>query len=304
MHIANASEELRQEFNYMNTIHATPKQYGLKVRSHPVMIITSQLKMASGTKMQLSYSSDISETVIFDKAKAVKQKNINAVKGLISNIGLDSFSLIKNNLAWKNVSSQSILDFLAAYHTHEAARRVDTKLLAQYIQKRVSENELTNWTVVIASIGITPENDMSKFFSNLNIGASYRQDIEKANKEKRYTIKRLVDPSHEYLDLDPHEIEKALSLTTQYWEESRRKNKSETPPTNPGGRAIRQCRKATNGLLVIYPLIDDKNVSIRDDSYLPYVGFSISFPKSNSTQDSITYVVTNIFAKYGDLGDY
>ena len=43
-HIADASEELRGEFELMANSGSTPKEFGLKVRSHPTMMVTSAVK--------------------------------------------------------------------------------------------------------------------------------------------------------------------------------------------------------------------------------------------------------------------
>jgi len=44
-HIADASEELREEFDFMAKASLTPEQYGLKVKSHEILTVTSPLKM-------------------------------------------------------------------------------------------------------------------------------------------------------------------------------------------------------------------------------------------------------------------
>ena len=54
-HIADASEELRGEFEHMANSGATPKEFGLKVRSHPTMMVTSAVKMAHGTLLRISF---------------------------------------------------------------------------------------------------------------------------------------------------------------------------------------------------------------------------------------------------------
>ena len=51
-HIANASEELREEFEAMAESGATPRNYGLRVQSHPVLMVTSPLKMRSARNLQ------------------------------------------------------------------------------------------------------------------------------------------------------------------------------------------------------------------------------------------------------------
>jgi hypothetical protein len=43
-HIADASEELREEFDFMAKAKLTPEQYGLKVMSHEILTVTSPLR--------------------------------------------------------------------------------------------------------------------------------------------------------------------------------------------------------------------------------------------------------------------
>lgn len=252
-HIAIASEELRQEFNYMNTIKATPVMYGLKVRSHPAMMITSQVKMRSGTKMKLSYAGDISETTILYRDSNVISRNLEAAKSLIESIGLDKKVIKKSCYVWSGVKSDLIINFLAQYQTHPDARRANTKLLSDYITLQVNQNELTDWTVVLASIQKnsaqksadgkkTVTNDVSRFFWGLDVGSIYRDDVEEIDKKNRYTIKRIVDPSHEYLDLNDDELAKAKEITVNLWQVSTRKNKSLEPPVAPGGKGTREVR--------------------------------------------------------------
>ena len=67
-HIADASEELREEFDTMVMSGATPEQYGLKVESHPVLVVTSPLKMRSAQTLRLSYSGSFVQTISFDQS--------------------------------------------------------------------------------------------------------------------------------------------------------------------------------------------------------------------------------------------
>lgn len=304
-HIAIASEELRQEFNYMNTIKATPIMYGLKVRSHPAMMITSQVKMRSGTRMKLSYAGDISETTIFYKDPNVVSRNLESVKSLIEKIGVNKGVSKKSCYLWSGVKSDQIINFLSQYQTHPDARRANTKFLSDYIALQVNQNELTDWTVVLASIQINNKqksadgkklvtNDVSDYFWGLNIGSIYRDDVEESDKKNRYTIKRLVDPSHEYLDLDDREIELAKEITVNLWKISTRKNKSEDPPSSPGGKGTREVRDKSKGLLVIYPLTDIEGSSSSKSSK-PVMGIALSFPDSDTAKE-ITYVVNNVYA--------
>jgi hypothetical protein len=55
-HITEASEELRLEFDHMAAVGGTPRDYGLKVKSHPVLMVTSAVKMRTGTELSLPVS--------------------------------------------------------------------------------------------------------------------------------------------------------------------------------------------------------------------------------------------------------
>ncbi|MCW1777260.1 Z1 domain-containing protein [Pantoea ananatis] len=55
-HIAEASEELREEFDFMAKAKLTPEQYGLKVMSHEILTVTSPLKMRNAETLSLTYS--------------------------------------------------------------------------------------------------------------------------------------------------------------------------------------------------------------------------------------------------------
>ena len=71
-HITMATEELRQEFNLMADRGMSPSDFGLRVRSHPAgLVITATNKMRNGTRMTVSYSADISETISFDRGWGV-----------------------------------------------------------------------------------------------------------------------------------------------------------------------------------------------------------------------------------------
>ena len=298
-HIAVASEELRKEFDYMENIGANPKQYGLKVRSHPVMLVTSAMKMRSGTEMKLSYSGDISETVIFNKDSKIINSNYKATSDLISALKVKSYKKISSSYLWSGIEVEFILSFLRNYKTHDDARRADTKLLTSYIEKQLPQGELVNWSVLLASTIPSSANEFKNCFGDLVVGGINRGDVEVRSKENRYTIKRLVDPAHEYTDLSEVQMKMALAQTVDYWAASKRKNKSENPPIAPGGIAVRNARAKSDGLLILYPLLDQDNLNGSSNS-IPIMGFAISFPKSDTAKE-ISYTVNNVFQQGGEI---
>jgi hypothetical protein len=291
--IASATLEMKNTFDEMSSIGESPATFGLKIRSHPGLLVTSKLKMQAGTKMQISYSGDLNQTIMFYKDKNVNQSNLNAALELIEG-GEDGKDSYKNtdglSLLWEKFKSNDIIKFLSSYKTHEDAQRVNNSLLIQYIEKQVSKNELVNWSVLLASIKPNKDNnnDMSNFFWNLPIAGGERSDQTK-NDRNKYTIKVLVDPKHESLDLSEEKFNLALEKSLAVWEKLSEGNRSVKPPTSPYGRFVRECRGKENGLLILYPLS-------YDDSKIPVMGFAISFPSSN-TAETVEYVVSTIYKK-------
>lgn len=298
-HIAAASEELQLEFQHMVDVGGTPRDYGLKVRSHPAMLVTSAVKMRHGTEMQLSYSGDISETIIFKRDPKWLSTNLNALDTWLKSIG----SFIKGGskrggYTWR-VAATDVLELLSKYRTHEDARRVNTDLLTRYIKAQTAQNELVEWTVHLVSSSLSE--------SHLNIGgvdvglitrAPYPKDQARAD---RYTIRRLVSPSDELIDLMEPERKNALNKTIEKWQNDKRPSKSKEPPTIPGGKQIRHSRPKTRGMLLIYPL-DPKKADLPKDYPKAVIGIGFSFPKSDTAAE-ISYTVNNVFTSSGRLDE-
>ena len=83
-HIADASEELRQEFDLMAESGGTPRDYGLRVQSHPVLMVTSPLKMRTAHSMMLSFSGCILETIALYRDKGTLQRNLAATQAFLN----------------------------------------------------------------------------------------------------------------------------------------------------------------------------------------------------------------------------
>jgi hypothetical protein len=301
-HIATATEELRMEFDHMVNIGGTPKDYGLKVRSHPALLVTSAVKMKTGTTLSLSYAGDISETIIFDTADIILKRNLEATKNLFRNLPPPTTGARAGGYLWHhNVDSSNILEFLSQYVSHPEAIRADTQLLSRYINKQNAQNELTEWSVCLASSSLNDTEDLTSHFNGLSVGAIFRAQNNAIERNlKKYSIKRLVSPLDEGRDLDLEEYQVAMTKTIELWAESKRINKSPAPPEKPSGRGIRFSRPKKRGMLIIYPL-DPKEAGLTPS--IPVVGFAISFPNSDTAKE-ISYTVNNVFTRNGDYDEF
>lgn len=300
-HIAASTEELRLEFDHMVNVGASPREYGLRVRAHPALLVTSAVKMRSGTRMHLSYSGDISETVIFDTSLSVRQRNLKAVNDLLGRLPGANGKRAGGYL-WTGVKYTDILDFFGAYDSHRDSRRADVSLLSQYIQRQCGQGELVSWTVQLSSSGLADATRLDSHFGGLEIGGIFREPLENGDQDgKVLRIRRLVSPADEAQDLtDPGEKERALAETHRLWQQSLKKNKSDTAPDKPSGRGIRSARPKERGMLIIYPL--DYAATDSGDG-TPVIGIAVSFPQSDTARE-ITYTVNNVFAEAGDYDEF
>jgi hypothetical protein len=301
-HIADASEELRDEFDMMAESGATPSEYGLKVQSHPVLLVTSPLKMRTTKNLQLSFSGDSVETVSLYRSRDMQKRNLDAVNKLILAMGSPTEpdpirmrggvrSDWDGTHLWNNVSYDKILGFLQDYSTHPEARKVNSNLLTEFVQKMaVDAHELTSWTVVVLNGG---EGKRYEFAGGVVIKNMPERKPDPLIAD-RYSIGRLLSPRDEAIDLDDKAWTAALDITVRAKKPDPGRQKDgalPTIPTTPNGPAIRRVRgegvptegvaaAKERGLLLIYPL--DPDTAEAEDRSTPVIAFGASFPRSKS----------------------
>lgn len=295
-HIADASEELREEFDAMVESGATPKDYGLKVQSHPVLMVTSPLKMRTAESLWLSFSGDRLETVALYNDPSVLRRNLEISKRLISAMGTPTeVGPVKQRegsvdewkgFLWNNVPTELTIDFLSSYVTHPAARKVNSAMLADFVRMMASQGELKYWTVALLGGG---KGGTHEFSQEVVIDAMpTRSD---SGIKGRYSIGVLLDPRDEAIDLDERAWRAALNMTLGAWKPDPARNRID-PPKVPSGPAIREVRgrgaegvpgSPERGLLLLYPLDPQKAGNGTFENWTePVMAFGISFPSSDS----------------------
>lgn len=298
-HIAAASEELQREFEDMANVGGTPKDYGLKVRSHPAMLVTSAVKMRNGTEMRLSFSGDISETIIFKRDAKWLTANFDAIGSWLDSLGpCDPTGGKAGGYTW-HVDAPAVLDLLGRYKSHEDARRADTVLLTRYIKAQTKNDELRHWTVRLVSSGLAGATP--KTICGLGVGLAKRTQFPEKQGHDRYTIRRLINPADELIGLTDAEKAGAIALAVKNWQNDKRPSKSKDLPTAPSNKEVRQSRSKNQGVLLIYPL-DPQHAGLPKGSPT-VIGVAISFPKSDNATTEVTYTVNNVFTSRGGDDD-
>lgn len=331
-HIATASEELREDFDRMAASGGTPRDFGHRVRSHPLMMVTSQVKMRHGQRVDVTFQGAITETINFYRTREHLDPNWKAAENLIEEIerqGAIPIPVTRKDTpaeehvgAWKwaGARAEAVVGFLNAYMEHPQSKRVKTSLLVDYIRKEVREGRLTDWTVFLAS-GTGQEDCVSRS-SFRRVTRSWHftsstpetklAEWNQLRGENHYRIRRLVSPADETVDLTSDQVRDALKKTREEWQsDPERKRRQKKEPSRPSGPNVRMKRSAKQGLLLLYPLSpepDKDEESCEETERLakvepealnqPVLGFAISFPFFNPERASrVTYVVNNVYAQ-------
>ena len=296
---------------------ATPRDYGLKVQSHPVLLVTSPLKMRTARPLSLSYSGSLIQTVSFlSDHEALKQepwlREDLGFKSMgdphergPSGPGVHQKKNGKGHSSGGGIQSGLILEFLQSYLTPQGADRANSSVLAEFVSRMNEAGELHQWTVALLAEGRPgPKFDFS---SQVSI-SSFPSRTDSGVIGRYYSIGVLTDPDDEGIDLRESEWRAALAATRKEWKPDPARNRL-AEPTRPSGLKIREQRgfglegapqPSREGLLMIYPLSPDGAKMAVADWQNPIVGFAISFPSSN-TGVRVDYKVDHLFweTEYG-----
>lgn len=302
--ITDAAEELREEFDLMVENGNTPRDYGLKVKSHSVLMVTSPLKMRTAETLYLSFSGSMLQTVSFYKEKSQLLLNLTAANTLISAMGNPTLEGVKrcrpggkidswpNSYLWENIEPQKIVDFLNDYQSHPSSTRVNSQMIGNFVELMAKANHLNDWNVVLMGEG----GGNAYTFDNGLVINHMKKRTDKGV-EGRYAIGVLTDPNDEAIDLEEDAWTTALSQTISNWKiDPARKNLVE--PKIPTGVYIRKIKgfgsevvpPSNKGLLILYPLdtsAESVGSTIFEGMNIPVIGFAISFPSTISSEDGV-----------------
>lgn len=277
--ITHASEELREEFDFMsNVAGSTPRDYALRVRTHPgVLQISASNKIRRAVEVRVSWSGRLAESYLLKKDPVAIQANFETAMEFIQHLpGLPSPGR-RGSFVWSGIPPQHIRMFFSRVIIPESLRSAYPANLLRFIDAMVAMGELTSWRVALMSKAQTPKrHNFEKDGMPFSIGYyERRQDDENSDADTYYLRKsHIISPSHETIDFTDEELEQAFQMTRELWQS----NGKESEPAYPIGEAIRTLRRPENPLLIIY-FLDPTGANLPENS-LPVVGFAISFPRS------------------------
>jgi len=153
-HITSATEELREEVMRMRQQHATPMEFGLKVRAHPdALLVTAQNKMRQARTIErvISLSGKLLETARLRSNPDSLTSNRSALNRFIDQLekaGIRPEESPWGNPIWRSVPKEYVASFLRDFDVHPLNVTLQTGDLAKYLES-TSEPRLRAWDVVL-----------------------------------------------------------------------------------------------------------------------------------------------------------
>lgn len=301
--LALAEEELRREIARYERENLTPLDFGPRIRSHPVMMITAQNKMGSARTVSQNYSGYMLQTTAFRlEDSAWLQSNLDSTSRLLLDIGEPSHpSSTPSCPVWNAVHWQTVDVFLSRYRFDPRGSH-EMGAIRQYLQTQARQEELIEWLVAMPGLAV----------SDARLGTEQQLSVRRvpANRisrtrlrSKPYDIGTLVNPAT--LGNPPRSGDEEIGLTDEQLAAAR----ASVDQTRSFPLALRQQRDPRQGLLLLYPISPASQPRTGTESRLPLfdnpsnvptvVGIAIVFPASNSAA-TIEYVVGSVWTPQGE----
>ena len=210
-HIAEASEELRQQIKRMRRERMSPEQFGLYIKAHPDrLLITAANKMRSGEKITVNqnFSGRIVESCLLPSNPKINEKN----EALIAEYWKKNFGvkeLEKTRKGWlaRDASLVEIEEFLTEFRSHpDFADRKDAVL--SYL--RALSEEYDAGDVLLISVSANGENAEKQ-----KLGTQDRKSARRDGDAWRTSQDRVASRGDEKLGLSQQQQDDAAALARE-----------------------------------------------------------------------------------------
>lgn len=295
-HLATVEQEIRYDVERLETEHLTPEQFGVRIRTHPKLAITSAAKMQNARRAQVSYAGRRVQTILFDHENhGWLNDNIEAGRALIAATdGCLRRPKGSGLTVIRGVDVRHIIGFLSAYNFHENSRDLDGELMSRYILARRDDGELPFFNVAV--LGRTATSD---YLGDLDLGLGSptqcinRSRLNVVGGQTYADIKALMSRNDRVIDIE--------GLPPK-----------ETAPTVSPGRLADLRSDPTyggngSGLLLLYPVSKDSR-PIRESvgktrvalgAVEHVLGVALAFPNSRSRNADVDYLTADVAAMPG-----
>ena len=296
-HISMATEDLAAQFDFMNSVVQTPREFGLRVASHPTLEITSKNKLRTGYEIKRDFSCKLSQTRVFDIDGEQYDRNFAAVENLLLSIkhcrvSADQYkathgrAIPGKHCFWENVSAYDVANFFENYETSKTATRANSKYMADYVRTLNADGigGVKNWTVCLINI----DNGESFDIAGMPVGGGiYRKEGHGVSSyDTTCSIHTMTSAGHEYYDYPQALLDDVDALRDKY--------KDDDSATKVNELIRKNTRPFAKGLLLLYPIADAGELTKRKGNHKTPFGFAAVFPDRQGKGNLQSYRMNDI----------
>lgn len=298
-HISMATEDLAEQFDFMNSVVQTPQEFGLRIASHPSLEITNRNKMRTGQEFKRDFSCKLSQTRVFDIDGEQYDKNFEAVEDLLSlikdcRITTEQYHQIFGRNApgdhyfYTNVSAHDVATFFENYETSKTATRANSKYMADYIRTMNDDGlgGVKSWTVCLINIRGNGQSFDIADLKNVGGGIYRKEGKGVISSETTCSIKAMTSDEQEYFDYDQNTLNKVKELKEKY--------KNDPSITKINEIIRRETRPFSKGLLILYPIGNSGKLTAERGTHKPPFGFAAVFPDRKGKGNLKSYRMNEI----------
>jgi hypothetical protein len=279
--LAMVEIEVREDIARYEQEGLTPLDFGIRIRTHAAMLVTSPLKMRHARVTDLSFSNKLRQTINFrfDDIPWL-ERNLEVTRGLLSTLGPPDQLWRERQPMWESVPWRTIIDFLQEYQMDDTAKQVRSEPIRSYIGRQVERGELAEWLVAVMGQGrheprLGPQLDLG--IVDRHLRPMPANPIERTRVRGSSTLRQITSPADQEIGLTGEQIERARGATGRY------------------GENLREERDPRRGALLIYPIsrrsghdrqIDEGSERVpiyeHPDQGRDIIGIALIFPRSRS----------------------
>ena len=293
-HLATVEEEIRRDIALYDRDGLTPVDFGVRVRTHPEMAITSPGKMQTVVECDVSFSGRTVQTTRFaHRDEHWLERNLEATRKLfgsaLGSLG-EPETIWRRHLLHRGVPADQVLKFLDAYEIHHSHGPMSRELLVSYIKRQRAEGELESWNVAMAGRVKQTEGSLGDLVPGHPVGLLNRSKLVSSSTPQVANLGVITSRIDMAVDLGL-ELDEIVSMNSSKQGERIRELR------NPPGRGQRMP------LLLLYPINPEspgKSANRQDlDARAPIIGLALVFPEAR-VQTALKYVRANLPAPGGD----
>ncbi|MGY1684409.1 Z1 domain-containing protein [Geodermatophilus sp. SYSU D00867] len=294
--LATVEAEIRVDISRYEREDLTPREFAVRVRTHPQLAITSALKMKAAQDVAVSYSGRRLQTILFNhRDRDWLIDNLRASRRLLAAAekvnGGAPRKTGSNRYVYDGVPVNVVVDFLSRYRFHADAQDLNSDRIAEYIGRQNGYGELATWNIAVVTRGTEHAGRLIELGGGLPPVGLINRAAFRTVAKPHANIKSLMSHEDRVIDLDMDAAKVAEMSDAE----------------------LQELRPVGIGLVVLYPIDKDSKplraprpgkepVRVDLDAAEDVMGIGLVFPEATVKDSAVRYKAVGL--PLGDVEEF